>query len=96
VTSDPLTFAISPEPDGVRDTTSPGARIAAFPEASLRETEINAPLVPVVVEVVFFAAKVTEATPDETLMVKTLYDSEPESDASEDATAVLVVPTTAA
>jgi hypothetical protein len=46
VTATPFTNAMSPEPDGVNAIVSPGARIAAFPAASLRPTLIREPFRP--------------------------------------------------
>jgi hypothetical protein len=42
----PLTPATRPEPEGVIVTTSPGARVEALAEASLRVTLIREPLTP--------------------------------------------------
>jgi hypothetical protein len=88
VTPAPFTWSISPEPDGVKVAVSPGARTVAFPAASLSVTLISEPLSPAVAEThfgaaVFLGLRVTVETPDDTLMVNTLYDSEPDSDACE-------------
>jgi len=70
------------EPDGVTVTDSPGASVAAFPEASFNCNFTKAPLVPEIDEVEFSAVIVMVETPVDTLMVKVCEDSEPERAAS--------------
>jgi hypothetical protein len=68
--AEPLTPATVPEPEGVTVTTSPGARVEALPETSLRVTLISEPFAPDFAAVAFCAAKVTVETPVPTLIVK--------------------------
>ena len=80
-TAPPLTAAISPVPEGVRVTASPGARIAALPATSLRVTLIKPPLALAAAADEFCFVRVMVETPAETLIVKVFDDSLPESDA---------------
>jgi hypothetical protein len=58
------------EPDGVTETDSPGARIAAFPEASLSDNLTKDPLDPDFAAVELIVVIVIVETPAETLIVK--------------------------